>query len=42
MSGITPTGQLYTLVRQAAMTGYESVIFLKHLQHRLSEKSLVI
>lgn len=42
MSGITPAGQLYTLVRQAAMTGYESVIFLKHLQHRLSEKLLVL
>jgi hypothetical protein len=26
MSGITPAGQLYTLVRQVAMTGYESVI----------------
>jgi transposase len=42
MSGITPAGQLYALVRQAAMTGYESVIFLKHLQHRLSEKLLVL
>lgn len=42
MSGITPAGQLYTLVRQESLTGCESVIFLKHLLHRLSDKLLVI
>jgi len=42
MSGITPIGQLFTLVRDEAMTGCESVIFLKHLLHCLSDKLLVI
>jgi transposase len=42
MSGITPVGQLYTLVRAESLTGQESVVFLKHLQHYFSDKLLVI
>jgi transposase len=42
MSGITLTGQLFTLVRDEALTGCESVLFLKHLLHALSDKLLVI
>jgi len=42
MSGITPAGQLYTLVRAESLAGRESVVFLKHLQHYLSDRLLVI
>lgn len=42
MSGITPAGQLFTLVREEALTGCESVIFLKQLLCCLSDKLLVI
>lgn len=42
MSGITLTGQLFTLVRDEALTGCESVLFLKHWLHALSDKLLVI
>ena len=39
---MTPAGQLYSLVRQVAMRGYESGIVLKHFQPRLSEKLRLI
>jgi transposase len=42
MSGITPAGQLFTLIRDEALAGGESVIFLKHLLRCLSDKLLVI
>lgn len=42
MSGITPQGHLFTLVRDHALTGVESVLFLRGLHHRLGQKLLVI
>jgi transposase len=42
MSGITPAGRLYTLTREASLTGEESVLFLRHLQRHAAEKLLVI
>lgn len=42
MSGITTTGKLYTLVRDYALTGVESVSFLNHLQSWVDGKLLVI
>lgn len=42
MSGITPDGRLYTLVRERALTGVESVAFLKHLVRQVGGKVLVI
>ena len=42
MSGITPGGQLYTLVRDEPLTGCQSVAFLKHLLRHVSNKLLVI
>jgi transposase len=42
MSGITLTGQLFTLTREEALTSCESVLFLRHLLHALSAKLLVI
>jgi len=42
MGAITPTGHLYTLVRQHALTGQESQLFLKHLLRHVAERLLVI
>jgi transposase len=39
---VTPRGQLYTLVRQTALSGQESELFLKHLLRHVAEKLLVI
>jgi hypothetical protein len=41
-SGITMTGQLYTLVRDRALNSAESVSFLKHLRHEIKGKLMVI
>ena len=42
MSGITPKGRLFTLMRDDALTGVESVQFLKRLHRHLGRKLLVI
>jgi transposase len=42
MSAITPGGNLFTMVRDHAMRGRESVWFLKHLLWRIGRKLLVI
>jgi transposase len=42
MAGVTPTGKLYTLVRQDPLTGVESVVFLKHLLVQTGKMLLVI
>ena len=42
MSGITPHGGLFTLVREDSMTGADSVHFLKHLRGQMGRKLLVI
>jgi len=42
MSGITPQGQLFTLIRDYPLTGVESVTFLNALHRRLERKLLVI
>jgi transposase len=42
MSGVTPQGKLYTLVRDYPLTGLESVLFLEHLLHQTKRKLLVI
>jgi transposase len=42
MSGITPAGQLATLARARALTGLESVTFLRHLSRYVGCKLLVI
>jgi transposase len=42
MSGITPTGELFTLTRTEALKGAESVRFLKHLGNSIDRRLLVI
>ncbi len=42
MSAISTRGQLYSLVRQAPLNSVDTVSFLKHLLHCLSNKMLVI
>ncbi len=42
MAGVTPSGKLYTLVRQAPLTSAESVLFLKHLLAQTGKTLLVI
>jgi transposase len=42
MSGLTPAGELYTLVREFALTSHESVLFLQHLSRHLATPLLVI
>ena len=42
MSGITPAGQLYTLTRDEALTGVESVQFLKHVRHQVGTDLLAV
>ena len=42
MSGITPAGQLATRTRARALTGLDSVAFLRHLYWYFDSKLLVI
>ena len=42
MSGITPAGQLASLIRRRTLTGSESIAFLRHLYQYLGGKLLVI
>lgn len=42
MSGITPQGKLFTLIRNTALTGVESVRFLRELHQHIGQKLLVI
>jgi transposase len=42
MSGITPAGQLATLIRGYALTSAESVLFLRHLRCYVADRLLVI
>jgi transposase len=42
LSGITPRGRLYTLVRQTAWTGADCVGFLEHLLRSTARRLLVI
>jgi len=42
MSGITPQGRLFTLVRDDSLRGSDSVHFLKHLRWQTDRKLLVI
>ena len=42
MSGITPIGQLVTVRRRRALTGIDSVAFLRHLREYFGCKLLVI
>jgi len=42
MSGVTPQGKLYTLVRQTSLTGLDSVQFLQHLLRETPNRLLVI
>lgn len=42
MSGITPQGWLFTLTRDEALTGLESVHFLKHLHWQTESRLLVV
>ena len=42
MSGITMTGNLYTLVRDRALNSRDSVRFLKHLRCKIGSKLLIV
>jgi transposase len=42
MSGITPKGNLFTMVGKQAMTGIESARFLKHLRNQVGGMLLVV
>lgn len=42
MGGLTTTGQVYTLVRQDALTGLETITFLEHLGRQLQGAALVV
>jgi transposase len=42
MGGMTPAGKVYTLVRQEALTGWQSIEFLEHLLRVAGERLLVI
>src|ERR1700716_1949220 len=42
MGGITPVGQIYTLVRQEPLNGLHTVEFLKHLIRHVGSRLLVI
>jgi transposase len=42
MGGLTPTGQIYMLVREEALTGLETLVFLQHLLRHAGERLLVI
>jgi len=42
MSGVTPTGQLFTLRRDSPLTGWESILFLCHLRRMIGQDLLAI
>jgi transposase len=42
MSGVTPQGKLYTLVRQETFTAHHSLVFLEHLRRQIPTRLLVI
>ena len=42
MGGLTPQGQLYTLVRAEALNGLHTIMFLRHLQQQVGARLLVI
>jgi transposase len=42
MAGMTPLGKIYTLVRQKALTGLDSIEFLLHLLRVVRQRLLVI
>lgn len=42
MSGVTPAGELASLIRRRALTGQESLLLLQHLRQYLGGKLLVI
>lgn len=42
MSGVTMSGQLYTLVRERPLKSTDSVRFLKHLRQQTNQKLMVI
>jgi DDE superfamily endonuclease len=42
MGAVTPTGGLYTLVREAALRGKDSGQFLQHRRRHVAERLLVI
>jgi transposase len=42
MGGLTPGGKVYTLVRQEALTGLETVEFLAHLRRVAGDRLLIV
>ena len=42
MGGVTPTGKIYTQVRQEALNGLHTIEFLKHLIRHVGSRLLVI
>ena len=42
MSAITPSGQLYSLIRSEPLTGVESVQFLRQVRYRVATDLLVV
>jgi hypothetical protein len=42
MGGLTPSGQVYVLVREEALTGLHTSAFLEHLRRHAGERLLVI
>jgi transposase len=42
MGGVTPRGKVYTLVRQEALNGLDSIAFLRHLLRQIRGRLLVI
>lgn len=42
MGGLTPTGQVYVLVREEALTGEHTIEFLQHVQRQVGPRLLVI
>ena len=42
MGGVTPTGKIYTLVRQESLNGLHTIEFLKHLIRHVGPRLLVI
>lgn len=42
MGGVTPTGKVYTLVRQESLNGLHTIVFLEHLLHKVGKRLLVI
>ena len=42
MGGVTPTGKIYTLVRQESLNGLHTIEFLKHLIRHVGPRLLVV